>query len=516
MAFLGRLKHKLSRRFDEDKKSSSSPASSLPPSPTKPAAYSTAAATPGTSDAPPAAATPTTGAPSTSQPSTSADPATPVATTPATDGSNSTTAPPSTAPTTPPVDENPENQTTDAEGHNFTTNGAVVPRVNLAYFTNWGIYGRKYAPSDVPHCNLTHILYAFADVNPDTGECFLTDLWADEQLHYTGDSWNDTGNNLYGNFKQFLLMKKKNRALKLMLSIGGWTFGPHFAPMAADPKKRAKFISSAIAILENDGLDGLDIDWEYPSSAGQASNFTSLLKELRAGLTAHQAKKKETNPYLLSIAAPCGPDHYKILEVAKMDQYLDFWNLMAYDFAGSWSTVTGHQANLWNIKGNPPSADDAVNYYIANGVVSHKLVLGIPLYGRGFENTDGPQKPYNGTGQGTWEAGNWDYKFLPVKGAKEMINTKIAASWSYDSSKREFISYDTPQNVLLKCQYIVQKRLRGAMFWELSGDATKAQGGEERSLVALTSKNMGTLDSTLNHINYPYSKWDNVRAGMPK
>lgn len=426
------------------------------------------------------------------------------------DGSSNSTAPVSTTPSA----GNPD-PTTDADGHTFTTNGAVVPRVNLGYFTNWGIYARKYFPSDVPQYNLTHILYAFADVNPDTGECILTDLWADEQIHYTGDSWNDPGNNLYGNFKQFLLLKKKNRALKLMLSVGGWTFGPHFAPMAADPKKRAKFVSTAITILENDGLDGLDIDWEYPANAAQASNFTSLLKELRAGLTAHAAKKNDKVPYLLSIAAPCGSDKYKVLEVAKMDQYLDFWNLMAYDFAGSWSTVTGHQANLWNIKGKAPSADDAVNFYIANGVVSHKLVLGIPLYGRGFENTDGPQQPYNGVGQGTWEAGNWDYKFLPMKGAKEMINTKIGASWSYDPAKREFISYDTPQNVLAKCQYIVNKRLRGAMFWELSGDASKAQGGADRSLVALTSKNMGTLDATLNHISYPDSKWDNVRAGMP-
>ncbi|EST08952.1 Glycoside hydrolase, family 18, catalytic domain protein [Kalmanozyma brasiliensis GHG001] len=488
------LKHKMSKRFDEEPKKSPS----LPPSPTKPAAY---AAADTTQPQTPAATVPTTTAPAASAPSTSAG-TTPAASTP------------STAPTTPPTTADPSTTITDSEGHEFTTNGAIVPRINLGYFTNWGIYGRKYSPLDVPVCDLTHVLYAFADVNPNTGECILTDLWADEQLHYTGDSWNDSGNNLYGNFKQFLLLKKKNRALKLMLSVGGWTFGPHFAPMASDRNKRAKFVSSAITILENDGLDGIDIDWEYPDNDAQAANYVSLLKELRAGLTAHQQKKKDANPYLLSIAAPCGPDHYQKLRAKDMDQYLDFWNLMAYDFAGSWSTVTGHQANLWSIKGQPPSADNAINWYIAQGVVSHKLVLGIPLYGRGFENTDGPQKPYNGTGQGTWEAGNWDYKFLPVKGAKEMINTKIAASWSYDAKKREFISYDTPQNVLLKCQYIVNKRLRGAMFWELSGDATKAQGGADRSIVTICAKNMGVLDSTLNHISYPYSKWDNVRNGM--
>ncbi|PWZ02488.1 chitinase [Testicularia cyperi] len=499
---LARLKHKMSRRFDEEKAADSS---SVPPTPAVPAQATSGARA--LLAVPDASATPS--APAASAPEPAPAPTTPAA--PVSSGNETPAAsqPESKADTDVDEDEDEDNDET------VNAAGAIVPRVNLAYFCNWGIYGRKYTPAQVPIQSLTHILYAFADVNPDTGACFLTDLWADEQIHYTGDSWNDTGNNLYGNFKQFLLMKKQNRALKLMLSIGGWTFGPHFAPMAASAAKRAKFVSTAIEILENDGLDGLDIDWEYPADDKQATNFVLLLKELRAGLTAHAKKKNDKVPYLLSIAAPCG-EQYKTLQVAKMDQYLDFWNLMAYDFSGAWSTVTGHQANLWNIKGKAPSTDDAIRYYMGQGVPSHKLVLGIPLYGRGFENTDGPGQPFNGTGQGTWEAGNWDYKFLPIKGAKEIINEKIGASYSYDSAKRTFISYDTPANVILKCRYIRQKRLRGAMFWELSGDATKTQGGAERSLIALTSKNMGTLDSTLNHISYPYSKFDNVKAGMPK
>lgn len=502
------LKHKLSRRFDEDKVQSESV---VPPTPALPA--SAAATTPASTTTPvqtPAATVPTTTAPAVSTPVQTPAATVPATTTPATNGASTTT--PTTAPatTTPATGDDAD----DDNDNVINAAGAIVPRVNAAYFCNWGIYGRGYAPSAVPVSQLTHLLYAFADVNPTTGACFLTDLWADEQIHYTGDSWNDTGSNLYGNFKQFLLMKKQNRGLKLMLSIGGWTFGPHFAPMAASANLRANFVFTAIQILENNGLDGLDIDWEYPADATQAANFVLLLKELRAGLTTHAKKKGDKVPYLLTIAAPCGSANYKTLLLSKMDQYLDFWNLMAYDFAGSWNTVTGHQANLWNIKGKAPSADDCIRYYMAQGVPSHKLVLGMPLYGRGFQNTDGPGQPYKGTGQGTWEAGNWDYKFLPLSGAKEVINTKIGASYSYDSGKREFISYDTPANVLIKCQYIRQMRLRGAMFWECSGDATKAQGGADRSLIALASKNIGTLDSTLNHLSYPYSKWDNVKAGL--
>ncbi|EPQ26376.1 uncharacterized protein PFL1_06024 [Pseudozyma flocculosa PF-1] len=434
--------------------------------------------------APPSAAT-TSAAPST-QPSSSADVAAPAA----------------SAPSQPQQAAMDEGEVEDEEDQQ----ALVVPKVHGAYFANWGIYARNYKPQQVPCANLSHVFYAFADVDPATGAVLLTDAWADEQIHYDGDSWNDAGTNLYGNFKQFLLLKKKFRHLKLLLSIGGWTFAPHFAPMAKSATRRAKFVSSAIEILENSGLDGIDIDWEYPADDGQAQNFVSLLKELRAGLTAHQAKKKESNPYLLTIAAPCGEDHYKILRIGEMDRYLDFWNLMAYDFAGSWSATAGHQANLF---GPAPSVRTAVNYYVEKNAPPHKLVLGMPLYGRCFQNTDGPGKPFSGVGQGSWEAGNYDYKNLPLKGAVEKYDGTLGASWSYDSGKREFVTYDTPRMARRKCLYISRKRLRGAMWWELSGD-----GQGDRSLVSIVAKELGNLDQTLNHLSFPGSKWDNVRKGI--
>lgn len=132
--------------------------------------------------------------------------------------------------------------------------------VLAAYFVSWGIYARNYHVANVPGDQLNHILYAFADVN-DQGGVTLTDKWADIEKHYEDDSWNDIGNNLYGNFKRLALLKRAQRTLKVSLSIGGWTLSKNFPMVAADPAKRAAFTRTAIKLLDDLGLDGIDIDW---------------------------------------------------------------------------------------------------------------------------------------------------------------------------------------------------------------------------------------------------------------
>ncbi|TFK44697.1 glycoside hydrolase superfamily [Crucibulum laeve] len=405
-----------------------------------------------------------------------------------------------------------------------TTAPTAMPtsgKYSVGYFVNWGIYGRKFPPSLIPTKDLTHILYAFANLKSDTGEVFLSDTWADQDIHYPGDSWNEEGNNLYGNFKAIYKLKKQNRHLKVLLSIGGWTYSPSFHPVVINPAARAKFVQSAVKLLEDYGLDGLDVDYEYPTNDAEAIGYVALLKELRTALDDHAKSKGADYKFLLTIAAPCGPDNYKKLRIGEMDKSLDFWNMMAYDFSGSWDSIANHQANIY---GGPINASEAVSYYVSQGVSKPKIVLGIPLYGRSFMNTQGPGTPFSGIGPGSWEAGVYDYRALPLPDSHVYRDDKTLASWTYDFAKKEMVSYDNEEVAQWKGEYIKNECLGGSMFWELSGDKGSDRVGMEgglgkepqagKSLVRVVKDAMGGLENGNNWLKYEKSKFDNMRKGL--
>jgi chitinase len=117
-------------------------------------------------------------------------------------------------------------------------------------------------------------------VNNVTGEVFLTDAWADVQFLYPGDlATNDT--QLLGNFNQLYKLKQRNRNLKVILSVGGWSFRANFKPALATETGRQRFCDSSLALIADLGLDGFDIDWEYPEDATDATNFIDTVRRCR-------------------------------------------------------------------------------------------------------------------------------------------------------------------------------------------------------------------------------------------
>lgn len=132
---------------------------------------------------------------------------------------------------------------------------------------------------------------------------YLTDLWADKDIHYDGDRWDESGKNLYGNLKALYKLKQQNRHLKTLLSIGGWTYSPNFHPIVVSPMHRKNFARSAVQLMEDFGFDGLDIDYEYPSNNYQALGYIELLKEVRKELDSRSTSRGTDHKFLLTVSA---------------------------------------------------------------------------------------------------------------------------------------------------------------------------------------------------------------------
>lgn len=207
------------------------------------------------------------------------------------------------------------------------------------------------------------------------------------------------------------------------------------------------------------------------------------------------------------MAAPAEPAFYSLWPLTDMVPYVDLFNFIGYDYMGyGFSTTSGHQANLYKSSTIPTSTnfetESAVDDYIAAGIDPARIVLGMPLYGRSFENTElggDSTAPTTGswvdpdTGAGV---GIWDYKVLPKAGATELYAQDAGAVYSYDFGSRELISYDNVAQVGRKIDYVLSMGLGGSFYWEASADRT-----DDGSLIATSANRLrmaGALDSTPN------------------
>lgn len=316
---------------------------------------------------------------------------------------------------------------------------------------------------------------------------------------------------LQGSLNQFFELKKKNRNLKIILSIGGYTYTTNLAKGIRNAKQRRNFVKSAVRLVRDLGLDGLDIDWEYPTRPGDPELYIQLLRELRLELDEYA--KRVHIPYErleLTVAAPAGAKHFEENLVKAMDPFVSFWNIMCYDYAGPWSNTSQYHSNLYE---GEASGDQSIQYYIKAGVDSSKLVMGMPLYGRAFANTDGIGKSYLGVGGGSWKSGTKGYKDLSRNGEKTDLDAM--AAWNYDPASRFLFTYDNVLVSRAKAEYVKEYNLGGGMWWESSKDMPKSS---DLSLITAFTDYIGleNLEQVENCLKYPESKYINLRNFVPQ
>ncbi|WPK23389.1 hypothetical protein PUMCH_000627 [Australozyma saopauloensis] len=323
------------------------------------------------------------------------------------------------------------------------------------YYSNWSVYDSKHNPQDLlPSIN--HVFYAFLKPDIKTGNVKLTDEWADTQMSVGGAA---------GAIAALMLLKSRNPELKVIASIGGWGTNAEFQEVTANTEKRSNFVNSTIDLVRRFGFDGVDIDWEFPANTTEAHQLVELLKLLRTTLS------YINEALTLSVAVPAGQDTVDVLNIPAMDQYLTFWNIMCYDFVGDkWSNTVGYHSNLYGFNGsNALNADLALRLYALRGASTHKLLLGMPAYGRCFLQ---PQLPEVGSVfNAKFPEGKDTVDFNRIDRSTEIFDGERVAAIAYDHQQNIIVTYDNEQSASIKAMYVRDNGLAGGFWWDSKGDA---------------------------------------------
>lgn len=251
--------------------------------------------------------------------------------------------------------------------------------------------------------------------------------------------------------KNVVALKKRNSKLQVQLSIGGWGSGG-FSEMASDPEKRKAFARDCRRVMDEYGLDGIDIDWEYPgssaagitSSKADKENYALLMKDLREAL----GKKA-----LLTLASPATVGFYEFKPIMP---YVDFINIMGYDL----NRPPYHHASLFRSKlSGDMTVDEGVRAHVSGGVAPEKIIVGVPFYGHGDKETYPDFVNYN--------------KLTLEDGLQEKFDGVAGVPYYVDEEGRMVMTFENEESLKRKARYVTENGLGGIMIWEVGGDTEK-------------------------------------------
>ena len=260
---------------------------------------------------------------------------------------------------------------------------------------------------------------------------------------------------------------------QILVSVGGGGGGralEGFAPVAADARLRAVFIRNLISFCDENGYDGIDFDWEYPSGPDQRTNHAILVAELR------KAVNQRPKPLLITMAASGRLRSDEVFDHSVLKEQLDWFNIMTYDFHGLWSRVAGFNSPVYSVipgsKGIPEGAATAVDFMVRQmGIPTSKLLLGLPFYGFVLE-AEKIKGPSNGGRYINyseivmkWAAGGWNSHWDET--AMVPYLTRVDPG--------QVITFDTPDSIAIKCDFARVNNLRGVMIWALGQDVLEGR-----------------------------------------
>ncbi|XP_023313935.1 chitinase-3-like protein 1 [Trichogramma pretiosum] len=277
-------------------------------------------------------------------------------------------------------------------------------------------------------------------------------------------------------------LKNKNPNLKIMVAVGGASTSGSFSPSVSSPDVLQRFVDNLYNLVKQYGLDGIDLDWEYPSQA-EKENFSQLTRKLKERLS-------QDNLLLSAAVYSVNLEHGRGYDIPEISKNLDFINLMTYDLRGAWAPATEINAPLYD-GSSEITVDGSVRYWLKSGAPAEKLILGIPFYGRAF-TTNGQSKgvgtPASGPGAPgpiSQEGGVLNYNEIcsNIKNDHWEEFFEESQKVPYAVKGNQWVGYDNPRSINEKVNYAQKNGLGGMMVWAIHQDDVQGVCGEKNALL---------------------------------
>ncbi|CAL1266029.1 unnamed protein product [Larinioides sclopetarius] len=365
----------------------------------------------------------------------------------------------------------------------------------VCYYSAWA-YTRpdpwNYDIEDIPGDLCTDIIYSFVGLNNQTWELFAIDPEYDLEK---------------GGYKKFTALRGKHPHLKLLLAVGGWAEGGRkYSDMVGEKSRRDTFVRSAVKWVTDFGFDGFDLDWEYPGASDRGGkysdkeNFLKLVEELKEAFEPHKL--------LLTCAVPVAKFRLQEgYEVPRLAELFDWINVMTYDLRGNWAGFTDVHSPLYKRPFDQWAYEklnvhDGLHLWVSMGAPKHKLVVGVPFYGRTYtlgskDNTE------LRAGIKKWVGGGLPGPYTNASGFLayyEICPHVNSGAWTkkYDDIGKcpyayyddQWIGYEDEDSIGIKMDYIREQGFGGAMIWAIDMDDFNGVCGRKNALLEVMNEKL--------------------------